>query len=331
MNMFRSEGDLPFNRTLTLAVATAFFFTQASTSQDQVQKNTKPKTEHSLPTSTDKPEFDVESVRQNKSDVQPFMNINPTLADGPVPDGGLYLARNIKLIQFIAFAYKLTQIQLQSVVSQVPWTNEEFFDIEARSESNPTKEQYRLMMQSLLEDRFKLKVHYETRMLPVYALTLATPGRLGPHLRVHRADDPFCAATPSQAISKPPAPPNYQVDRDGYPEACGGPLSMTPSSSDRMKSGGRNVPMSRFAAVITGVGAVDRPLVDKTGIEGNIDYFFKWEKAPAQVSPGAQLETDISALPFKGAMKAELGINMVSEDDPVEVFLIDHIEHPTPN
>lgn len=259
------------------------------------------------------------------------MNVNPTLADGPVPDGGLYVARNIKLIQFIAFAYKLTQVQLQSVVDQVPWTAEDRFDIEARAEGNPTKAQYRLMMQSLLADRFKLAVRYETRVLPVYELVLAKPGQFGPQLRLHRAADPVCTSTESGTAASPVDYQHLKVDQQGFPLVCGGPFSMVPSSAGRMKSGGRDVPLTRFAAVMTGVGVVDRPMVDRTGIEASIDYVLEWEKVPANSGPGVQVETDESALTFRGALKTQLGIKMVSDKEPVQVFQIDHIEHPTPN
>jgi hypothetical protein len=109
-------------------------------------------------------EFEVASVRENKSEDEASMNISPLLEDGPVPPGNLYLAKNIKLIQFIAFAYSLTQIQLRSLELRVPWTTEDRFDIEARAPGNPKKADYRFMMQSLLADRFKLTVHYETHL-----------------------------------------------------------------------------------------------------------------------------------------------------------------------
>jgi uncharacterized protein (TIGR03435 family) len=73
----------------------------------------------------------------------------------------------------------------------VPWTTEDRFDIEARAQGNPKKADYRLMMQSLLADRFQLKVHYETRVVPLYVLVLAKPGKFGPRLRLHQADDPY--------------------------------------------------------------------------------------------------------------------------------------------
>ena len=163
-------------------------------------------------------EFEVASVRQNKTNDKASMNVDPTPGDNMIPTGGLYSARNIVLVQYISFAYKLTYKQLQSVVSQMPWTAEDRFDIEARAEGNPTKDQYRAMMRALLADRFKLAVHTETREVPIYGLVLATPGKLGPQLRMHPADDPVCAA--SATAGRGPIP----VDAEGFPEFCGGPF-----------------------------------------------------------------------------------------------------------
>jgi uncharacterized protein (TIGR03435 family) len=269
-------------------------------------------------------EFEVASVRKNKSEDVAYMNIDPLLGNGPVPPGNLYLAKNIKLIQFIAFAYSLTQIQLRSLELHVPWTTEDRFDIEARAPGNPTKADYRLMMQSLLADRFKLTVHYETRVVPLYVLVLAKTGKFGPHLRLHRADDPVCA--------KPAASQNpNEVDAEGYPEVCGGPYGIKPSKPGRMKSGGRDVSMARFTAIMTGVGVVERPMVDKTGIQGTVDNSLEWRKVVDQVARGAPLELDEEAPTFADALKEQLGLKMLSQKGPAELFLVDHIERPSEN
>jgi uncharacterized protein (TIGR03435 family) len=270
-------------------------------------------------------EFEVASVRQNKTSDKASMNVDPTPGDSMVPTGGLYSARNIVLVQYIAFAYRLTNRQLQSVVSQVPWVSEDRFDIEARAEGNPTKDQYRLMMQSLLADRFKMAVHFETRQVPVYGLVLAKPGKLGPQLRLHRADDPVCI-TPATALRGPAS-----VDAEGFPERCGGPQSMKPSVPGRMKSGGRDVPMSRFAAIMTGVGVVDRPMVDQMELQGTVDYSLEWIQVAANVPFGADFHPDESAPTFEEALKQQLGIKMVSEKGPIDFFIVDHVEHASEN
>ena len=273
-----------------------------------------------------RPEFEVASVRQNKSNTEGSMNVAPLLSDTPVSTGGLYAARNIKLIQYIAFAYRLTLPQLQSVVSQAPWVAEDRFDIEARAAGDPTMAQYRLMVQALLADRFKLVVHYETRRVPVYALRLAKAGKLGPQLRLHRKDDPVCSV---QAASTEEGSPG--VDAEGFPTVCGGPLGLRPSSSCRMKSGGRDLSLAKFAAIETGVGMVDRPMVDETGLKDTVDYSLEWRKGQGQgnVKFGQGPEPDDSAPTFREALEDQLGIRMVSTEAPIELFFVDHVEHPS--
>jgi uncharacterized protein (TIGR03435 family) len=284
-----------------------------------------------LPSATKvKLEFEVASVRQNKTNDKASMNVDPTPGDNFVATGGLYSARNIVLAQYIAFAYKLTNKQLQSVVSQVPWSTEDRFDIEARAEGNPTKDQYRMMMRALLADRFKLSVHTETRQVPMYGLVLAKPGKLGPQLRMHRVDDPVCStppAPPAAGSARSPIP----VDGEGFPEFCGGPVGMKPSAPGRMKSGGRNVPMARFAAIETGVGVVDRPMVDQTELKGTVDYNLEWIQVAANVPFGAEFHPDESAPTFEEALRQQLGIKMVPQKGPIDFFIVDHIEHPAEN
>ena len=56
------------------------------------------------------------------------------------------------------------------------WIGSAHYDIDAKADGNPNPSQMRLMMQTLLEERFKLKVHHETKQLPVYKLVVAKIG-----------------------------------------------------------------------------------------------------------------------------------------------------------
>jgi hypothetical protein len=135
-----------------------------------------------------KMEFDVASVKPNKgglppSGPRPYSNIPLGPQDMYSPTGGLLTATNMPLFQYMIFAYKLSPDQVKSVLNQLPkWTTSENFDIQARATGNPTKDQFRLMMQALLADRFKMAVHFETRQLPVYGLVLDKTGKLGPKI-----------------------------------------------------------------------------------------------------------------------------------------------------
>jgi uncharacterized protein (TIGR03435 family) len=133
--------------------------------------------------------FEVASVRQDPSGkfMTPPYSIDSD--DDYSSTGGLFTA-DAPLTTYISFAYKLDQ--MHSMLSRLPkWASTEHFEIRARAAGNPTKDQVRLMMQSLLADRFKLAIHFETRELPVLALTLLKPGKLGLKLRPH-AEGPAC-------------------------------------------------------------------------------------------------------------------------------------------
>ena len=84
------------------------------------------------------------------------------------------------------FAYKLrlTDEQIHSLLAPLPkWLSTDSFKIHAKAEGNPTKDQMRLIVQSPLADRFKLRIHFETHEVPVLALGLDKPGKTGPKLR----------------------------------------------------------------------------------------------------------------------------------------------------
>jgi len=107
---------------------------------------------------------------------------------------------------------------------------------------------------------------------------------------------------------------------------------MQPSAPGRMKNGGRDVPLARFAAITApGVGAVDRPVTDKTGLRGTVDFTLEWQQAAANVRPGSEFHPDESAPPFAEALKEQLGLKLVPQKGPVDFFVVDHIEHPSAN
>ena len=130
--------------------------------------------------------FDVASVKLTKLFRPPSYPLNSGYAK---PPGGRFSA-SFWLGAYILFAYKLDAFQAKEISSQLPkWANESYA-IDAEAEGNPTKDQMRLMMQSLLADRFKLSAHFETREVPVLALILVKPGKLGPKLRPHSEGPP---------------------------------------------------------------------------------------------------------------------------------------------
>jgi uncharacterized protein (TIGR03435 family) len=275
--------------------------------------------------------FDVASVKESKCvppSCPPYANINLLPGDVFSPTGGLFTETNWYLMPLIVFAYKLNANHYQLLTAQLPkWANTERLDIEARaSNSNPTKDQFRLMMQSLLADRFKLVVHYETRQLPVFALVLDKPGKLGPTLRPH-SEDPPCAdslpeTSPPEAI--------LATIAGGFPALCGEPIG--DGKSGHTHIGERNVTIERIGTLLGPRAQIGRPILDQTGLKGNFDYIIEWtpERNNSQ-PPSTDLQPEPSGPTFLEALKDQLGLKLVPQTGPVDVLVIDHADLPSEN
>ena len=126
--------------------------------------------------------FEVASIRLENAGTFTQPNLDLSKNDTTIPPGGRLVA-DFPLVKYIEFAYKIAD-EGEAMIAHLPkWAATDHFVIQAKAEGNPTKDQMRLMMQSLLADRFKLAVHFETHDLPVLALQLKRAGEIGPRLR----------------------------------------------------------------------------------------------------------------------------------------------------
>lgn len=291
--------------------------------------------------------FDVASVKPSAS------NRNPSF---PLDDGNAYVPGGRLVASFplwfcIRFAYKLGgsfQERAAAVAHLPQWADKDYFEIEARAQGKPTKDQMRLMMQSLLADRFKLTVHFETKEAPVFGLTLVNPGTLGPKLIPHEQGPPC-----PDSYTPPSAPPSDDTfpPKEVYPPNCN-------SGQERAKNGvfqtgARNVPMSYLADLIYNMGfqagEVDKPVLDKTGLTGTFDYTILY--APGTYitytsgtisfallnngSPGAPNPNAAAADPkgplFLDAVRQQSGLRLEPSKGPIRSLMIDKVERPSPN
>jgi uncharacterized protein (TIGR03435 family) len=280
-------------------------------------------------------EFDVASIKQDTAPMSP-QTVSSNFPLGPgnmyTPNGGLSRATNFPLVSYIGFAYKLGTYQLTTLTSQLPkWVTSDRYDIEARANNNSTKDQMRLMMQALLADRFKLSVHAETRQLPIFALVLVTPGKLGPQLQPYPDGSPCDSSTPtgtSTVLQSSPA-----TVAGGFPAICGGYAGMEPSVPGRLRTGARNVTIQIIADQIPALGSgVDRPVLDKTGLTGMFDFVMEFTpQINGPLPPGANFQPDESGPTFLEALKEQLGLKLDKQTGPVDVFVADHIEQLSEN
>jgi bla regulator protein blaR1 len=288
--------------------------------------------------------FDVTSVRRNLSNDEPYSNF--PLGPGAMysSNGGTFTARGYPLWYYIFFAYKMTPHEVGSLRAQLPaWASSERYDILAKTDKqNATKDEMRLMMQSLLAERFKLSVHLATEQVPVYALVLAKPGQTGPKLRPHPASDQSCSVLLPDAPETGPssaAPPSVA---GGFPVTCGGLDDIPASAPGLVAFGYRDAPMSLVALQMPVVGRLDRPVIDKTGLGGKYDLAIEFSRqsgstSPANNLPDASGGTPANALAddvgpdFQHALLEQDGLKLISQKDEVEVIVVDHVERSTPN
>jgi bla regulator protein blaR1 len=259
--------------------------------------------------------FEVASIKQSKPGAGPHANFPLDDGDAYLP-GGRFLACS-SVPTYISFAWKLalTRDEVRSLAASLPkWFANDLFEIEARAEGSPTKDQMRLMMQSLLADRFQLALHFETQQAALYALMPVKPGKLGPKLVPHEKG-PGCDAP---------------VNADIFPFRCNdSELETTPNG---MRFGMRNATMSDIVHAFS--HNFDRPVVDQTGLGGRYDLTIEWApepvRGPTPPDVGAQSEPQQGPT-FSEAFHDQLGLKLESTKGPIQIPVIDHIERPSEN
>lgn len=266
--------------------------------------------------------FDVVSVKRNMSNELPHSNVPLGPGETYSPNGGLFSASHQNLLTYIMFAYKISS--LNDLAGAPDWVGTQHFDIQARSTRNATKDQIRLMLQSALADRFKLDIQIETKTEPIFLLVLSKPGKLGPDLQRSGANS--CSA-----VSGDRSPTTATGFKNGDGLNCGDFTVVPPSAPGRFRLIGRNVSIELIARQLPSgaLAAVARPVFDATGLRGNFDFSIEWTpRLPVQPP---EFLTDNPGPTFVQALNDQLGLKLVPRTGPVDVFVIRHIEEPTPN
>lgn len=268
------------------------------------------------PADPPKMQFEVAAIHPAKEFSLPLFPISPD--DSYRPTGGRFLA-TFPLPVYIEFAYKmwLTPEEQDSMLGNLPrWVSSELFAIDAKAAGNPTKDDMRVMMQSLLADRFNLALHFETRTMPVFALELRKRGKTGPNLRPHGEG--------------PPCNPQHP-DRDIFPSRCDVYMKL-PAEHGQILFGLRNTTMELIADSLAQQGRLGRPVVDRTGLTGRYDFHLQWARESAP-DPGSDASAPAQAegLGFIEAVQDQLGLMLKPTTAPVKLPVIDHVEKPAEN
>jgi uncharacterized protein (TIGR03435 family) len=273
-------------------------------------------------------EFEVASVRENKSGGQATSNFLLDRGDVYSPTGGIFSATNQSVISLIIFAYRMKVTEsLGGLMRNLPsWAKTEKFDINARAASaGATKEDMRSMVQSLLEDRFKLKVHRERREMPAYGLYLSTHGKTGPQLKPHNLASSCAAPLPPPAAGIP-----FTALVGLWPATCGDGAEAY-ASRYRLREGGRDVTMEAIADWLTGTEDSPRPIIDRTGLGGTFDFILEFDPESLDMDGVSSSPHADSGPTFFEAIKEQLGLQLKKEDGAISIFVVDNVEYPSAN
>jgi uncharacterized protein (TIGR03435 family) len=252
----------------------------------------------------DRGQFDVASVKPNKSG-----GIPNVIAFLP---GGRFTATNTALRELIRVAYGVQPSQL---IDGPEWIGSSRFDVAARAETDGRPSL--AMIRHLLEERFQLATHRETRELPLYALVVARGDRrLGPQLRVSDVD---CTA----AVTTGPS-------ADGR-QHCDSFTGAPP----RWSAAG--VTMAQIALALSRQARAT--VVDRSGLTGSFDVELQWTpeglpRRPDNIDVPLRLNgfvVDPNGPSIFTAIEEQLGLKLDSGKGPVDVVVIDSVSQPSPD
>jgi uncharacterized protein (TIGR03435 family) len=195
-----------------------------------------------------------------------------------------------------------------------------------------TKEQFRLMLQNLLAERFGLQAHHESKEMPIYALVVAKNGsKLKESAPAAVADEPQAMATTASGR------PKFELGKDGFPILpLGTGVSMI-MMNGRARSRWPGYTLKQLAVMLS--GQVGKPVTDASGLTGKYDITLSWAddgarggagNPPAPADGGAfpvAGTPDADALPnIFAAIQEQLGLKLEAKKGMVDILVIDHVE-----
>jgi uncharacterized protein (TIGR03435 family) len=206
---------------------------------------------------------------------------------------GRFSAQGFTLKDLIAYAYDVDNRQ---IVGGPKWSDSERYDILGKPEKSGAldPDAGKLMLQTLLAERFQLKIHRDTRELPVYVMTVAKSG------------------------------PKMKRRADGDANAPGGmPIQGA-------KIPGRNTTIQFLAYGLQQL--LDRPVLDKTDLTGRFDFDLSWRPDPTQFSgQGDKVPSNPDDPDLFTALQQQLGLRLEAQKALAPVVVLDSAEKPSDN
>jgi uncharacterized protein (TIGR03435 family) len=247
---------------------------------------------------------------------------------------------NFPLMSLVQQAYGVGKDRISGAPD---WLNAEHYDIEAKMDGSQVEEFKALspelaraarqhMLRKLLEQRFQLTSHHETKELSVYNLVIAKGGsklqESKPDDNAVKGDKPLDAAQAAKIAGANSGPGGPSVAVGGktitIAPSGGASFSMSGGRGGVRTTSGRGITTAALSSTLASIAG--RPVMDKTGLTGKYDY--KLEYAPDDSQPDADAPAGPSIFT---AVQEQLGLKLESAKGPVEILVIDHIEKPSGN
>lgn len=263
--------------------------------------------------STRRPEFEVASVKPSKGSDNGTVGMTP----------GRLTVHGLTLRSLILVAYRLSDTQLSGAPG---WIDSERYDIDAKTDGAATgADPMLLMLQTLLESRFRLRFHRESQEESVYLLTPAKNG-----LKMKEAT---CVPFDPNDLKRQVALSEQERARQ-----CGG-INRRKGALDGDGMSIRDSNGPAFQSLAGQLALVlDRPVIDRTGLTGRFDVHLRWTDQASTDSQATPRDLDSPAPGGEAngasiftAIQEQLGLKLEPGKAPVEKFVIDGIQRPTEN
>jgi uncharacterized protein (TIGR03435 family) len=224
-------------------------------------------------------------------------------------DPGLLTCENWGLSDLITLAYEIQNYQL----SGPEWMGTTRFMVSAKIPPGTTREQFHVMLQNLLAERFKLTLHREKKELPAYTLVVAKNG------------PKFKESVPSPA----PEDPDLLAAKTGPPKRGEDGYPILPAGRESTMAMMNGYASQRFSDatleyLATHLGfQLHAPVIDATGLKAKYDFTLHWvsDRMPDDAGPN-----------LLRAVQEQLGLRLESKKTLIDVLVVDHLEKaPTEN
>ena len=228
-------------------------------------------------------------------------------------------ATNLPLRTITQWAYNIRPLMRTGGVLEggPAWMDTDGFDIVAKAPKRPSIDEARVMLLALLADRFKMRVHKETREVPVFALVLAgKDGRLGPGLRRSERD---CSQF-SAAVENGDFGTEFRRDGCTLRNTGGGGTALRGSAA---------IPV--LIPLISRGREIDRPIVDRTGLTGTFDIELTFNPVRPGLPGRGEIPVPADGTSLFTALQEQLGLKLESSRGPLDVIVIESVERPTPD